>query len=46
MTLNSGQKYQIYKNAIAEMQGHVFYCEDAEGVLRRWTPPRLHLDDK
>jgi hypothetical protein len=28
------------KNAVDSMQGGVFYCEDDEGVLRRWTPPR------
>lgn len=27
-------------NAVAQMQGHTFYCEDDEGVLRRWHPPR------
>lgn len=43
--MNIGQKYQIYKDAIAAMQGHTFYCEDANGVLRRWTPPALCDDD-
>lgn len=25
--------------ALGEMQGHTFFCQDAEGVLRRWYPP-------
>jgi hypothetical protein len=25
--------------AVQSMQGHTFYCEDADGVLRRWYPP-------
>ena len=25
---------------VEDMQGRVFYCEDDEGVLRRWAPPR------
>jgi hypothetical protein len=32
------------KNAVDEMQGGTFYCEDDEGVLRRWTPPRPFKD--
>jgi hypothetical protein len=30
--------YEFY---IRQMQGRTFYCEDDEGVLRRWYPPRL-----
>lgn len=29
------------RNAVDAMQGKTFYCEDDEGVLRRWTPPRM-----
>lgn len=43
--MNLGQKYQVYKNAISQMQGKVFYCEDDEGFLRRWTPPRVIEDE-
>lgn len=32
--------FHVLKNAVDQMQGHTFYCEDSEGVLRRWTPPR------
>jgi hypothetical protein len=32
------------KNAVDAMQGGTFYCEDDEGVLRRWTPPRPFQD--
>jgi len=31
----------ILLGAVEEMHGKVFYCEDEEGVLRRWYPPRL-----
>lgn len=34
------QQWHRMKNAIEAMQGHTFYCEDGDGVLRRWTPPR------
>ena len=34
-----------YHKAILEMQGHVFYCQDEDGVLRRWHPPQpIELD--
>ena len=33
------------RNAIESMQGHTFYCEDDEGVLRRWYPPRVPMKD-
>tara|TARA_R110002153_G_scaffold43064_3_gene122004 strand:- start:341 stop:496 length:156 start_codon:yes stop_codon:yes gene_type:complete len=35
-----------YRNMVDEMQGHIFYCEDEDGVLRRWYPPRRHLTDQ
>lgn len=35
-----GLENQHLKMTIAGMQGHTFYIEDDEGVLRRWTPPR------
>ena len=44
MALNISQKYQIYKTAIAAMQGKTFYCEDEDGMLRRWYPPRPITD--
>lgn len=31
--------YHRARSAIAAMQGKTFYCEDDEGVLRRWYPP-------
>lgn len=30
----------VLNTSVAAMQNLVFYCEDDEGVLRRWTPPR------
>jgi hypothetical protein len=35
-----------YRRLIDAMQGHVFYCEDDEGVLRRWFPPRRPFADR
>lgn len=29
------------RDAVESMQGQVFYCQDEEGVLRRWYPPRV-----
>lgn len=31
-----------YEQHIRLMQGEVFFCQDEDGVLRRWYPPRLH----
>ncbi len=36
--------FHILKNAVDAMQGHTFYCEDGEGLLRRWTPPRPYTE--
>lgn len=33
-------KVRHYERVLSEMQDHVFYCEDDEGVLRRWYPPK------
>lgn len=33
-------KLLLLNMSVAKMQGHVFYCEDGDGVLRRWTPPK------
>ena len=38
------RKVAHYEAVIAQMQGHTFYCEDDEGVLRRWYPPRVRSD--
>lgn len=27
------------RNVLSEMQGHTFFCQDPDGVLRRWHPP-------
>jgi hypothetical protein len=35
-----------YRRLIDQMQGHTFYCEDEDGVLRRWYPPRRPIIDK
>jgi len=35
-----------YRRRIDEMKGRTFYCEDDEGVLRRWYPPRRHSKDQ
>ena len=29
----------VLRNSFAAMQGNTFYCEDGDGMLRRWTPP-------
>ena len=29
-----------YRRIIDAMQDRVFFCEDDEGILRRWMPPR------
>lgn len=34
------------KNAVDDMQGRTFYCEDEDGVLRRWVPPRPYKLDE
>lgn len=28
------------RRSVAEMQGHTFFCQDYNGVLRRWYPPQ------
>lgn len=28
------------RQSINAMQGHTFFCQDPEGVLRRWYPPQ------
>lgn len=33
-----------YENQLEQMQSKVFYCEDEDGVLRRWSPPPLLID--
>jgi hypothetical protein len=30
---------QRLRAVIDAMQGHTFFCQDAEGFLRRWYPP-------
>jgi hypothetical protein len=34
-----------YERLINEMQGQVFFVQDAEGVLRRWYPPTTVASD-
>lgn len=36
----------IYRGMIDNMQGHVFFVQDEDGVLRRWYPPKRPLADK
>ena len=33
-------QFHRLKNAVDDMQGHVFFCQDENGALRRWFPPR------
>lgn len=33
------RKVKHYEAVIEAMQGHTFYCEDGDGMLRRWHPP-------
>ena len=37
---------QSYRYIIEQMQGHTFYCEDEDDVLRRWHPPRRPIFDE
>lgn len=39
--MTNAQKVKVYEDKLLSMEGKVFYCEDDEGVLRRWFPPRL-----
>ncbi len=40
-------RLEALNRSVESMQGRVFYCEDDEGVLRRWYPPRpVHRDEK
>jgi hypothetical protein len=32
-------KVQHYERLLRQMQGHTFYVEDPDGLLRRWYPP-------
>lgn len=34
------QREIIYHNHVKQMQGMVLFCQDEEGVLRRWYPPK------
>lgn len=31
---------QFYERLLDDISAGTFYCEDDEGCLRRWTPPR------
>jgi len=45
--MTSEMRDLMYHSAITEMQGKTFYCEDGDGVLRRWYPPRpFTVDDE
>ncbi|PZX03784.1 hypothetical protein [Celeribacter halophilus] len=33
--------YSRLRDAVREMQGHVFFCQDPDGALRRWYPPEV-----
>ena len=39
-----GLLYQ-YRMAIDRMQGHIYFIQDEDGVLRRWYPPRRPILD-
>lgn len=39
--MTNAQKVKAYEDKLLAMEGKVFYCEDDEGVLRRWFPPRI-----
>lgn len=36
-------KLVMYERIVEKMQGHIFYIEDEDGHLTRWTPPRHPL---
>ena len=38
--MNNEQKVFFYENMLRDLQGSTFFCEDTNGVLRRWHPPR------
>ena len=35
------RKVAHYEAVIGQMQGGTFYCENDEGALVRWYPPRI-----
>ncbi len=35
------RKVRHYETVIEQMQGHTFYCENGDGALVRWYPPRV-----
>lgn len=39
--MTDAQKVKVYEDRLLAMEGKVFYCEDDDGTLRRWFPPRL-----
>jgi len=32
-----------HRTLVSQLEGRVFYREDEDGVLRRWTPPSMAL---
>lgn len=38
--MTPSQKIKYYERVLELMQGQVFFVQDADGVLRRWYPPR------
>lgn len=40
MAFSDETKVKHYEALLRRMQGQIFYCEDEEGILRRWHPPR------
>lgn len=43
--MTAAQKQIYYRKLIEAMQDKTFYCEDEDGVLRRWYPPRPLSDE-
>jgi hypothetical protein len=35
----AAREIERLRKPLLEMQGHTFFCQDAEGALRRWYPP-------
>ena len=32
-----------YRTLVHQLEGRVFYKEDEDGILRRWTPPSMAI---
>lgn len=38
---DAADEIERLRRSVAAMQGHTFFCQDQDGVLRRWYPPAV-----